>query len=100
MNFVYDEALKEYMQNTGKCNIIVELVLCENSDIEIAELHVFAADDKRANFFKEEKRYRSYPTEVGEVLLPRFPLELEEQVNFWLKSFWCFKSVGYQGIKI
>ena len=100
MNFIYDEALKEYMKRVGRHNIIVELVICENSDIEIAELHVFAADDKRAALFKKEKRYRSYPTEIGEVLLPRYPLTLDESVSFWLKSFWCFKSVGYSGIKL
>lgn len=100
MNFVYEEALKEYMNNTGKHNIIVELVTCDTSDIEITELHVFAADDKQAAIFKEKKRYRSFPTEIGEVLLPRYPLTMEEQVVFKLKKFWIFKSVGYEGIRV
>lgn len=100
MNFVMDEALKEYMLHTDRHHIIVEFINCENSDIEIADLHVFAADDKRAAFFKKEKKYRSFPSELGEVLLPRYPLELEETVTFYLKKFWIFKSVGYSGIKL
>ena len=36
--------------------IIWEFINCENSDIEIADLHVFAADDKRADFFKKENK--------------------------------------------
>lgn len=100
MKFLFDASLIEYMKQTGRHNIIVELVTCETSDIEIAELHVHAADDKRAAYFKDKKRYRSFPGEIGEVLLPRFALTMEEEIHFWLKRFWCFKSVGYSGIKI
>lgn len=100
MNFIYDEALKEHMNRTGKHHIVVELVTANTSDIEISELHVYLADDKQARFLKEKKRYRGQMTEEGEVLLPPFPLEYEENVRFWLKRFLCFKMVGYEGIKI
>jgi len=100
MNFVLDEPLIEYMKQSGKPHIIVEFINCENSDIEIADLHVFVADDKRATFFKNEKKYRGVPSQIGEVLLPKYPLEMEETVYFHLKKFWIFKSVGYKGIKI
>ena len=100
MNIVLDDALKAYMQRVGKPHIIVEMITCDTSDIEISELHVFAADEKQATFFKEKKRYRSFETEVGELLLPRFPLQCEEQVRFYLKKFWMFHSIGYEGIKI
>ena len=100
MKFEFDEALIAYMKEKGKPHIIVEFINCENSDIEIADLHVFAADDKRADFFKKEKKYRGVPAELGEVLLPKYPLELEETVQFYLKKFWIFRSVGYTGIKI
>lgn len=100
MNFKIDEALKAHMQHTGKKYIVVEMVTAETSDIEISELHVHIVNDRQAAFFKEKKRYRSFTVEAGEVLLPRFPLQCEEEVSFWLKTFWCFKTVGYKGIKI
>ena len=100
MKFIIDEALKTHMQHTGKNHIVVEMVTAETSDIEISELHVHLIDDRQAVFFKEKKRYRSFEAEVGEVLLPKFPLTCEDEVYFWLKKFWCFKSVGYSGIKI
>ncbi len=100
MNFIIEDTLKEHMERVGKKNIVVELVTADTSDIEISELHVYLADDKQAGFFKEKKRYRGRETEVGEVLLPPFPLQYEEEVRFWLKKFWCFKFVGYEGIKI
>ncbi len=100
MNFVIDQALRDHMQQKHKNNIIVELIVAENSDIEIAEFHVHIADDKRSAYFKEKKRYRSFPIEGGEVLLPKFPLTLEDTIHFYLKQFWIFKSVGYKGIKL
>ena len=100
MNFIIEDTLKAHMQRTGKNNIIVEMVTAETSDIEISEIHVYLANDKQAAFFKEKKRYRGYAVEEGEVLLPKFPLQCEEEVRFWLKTFWCFKTVGYEGIKI
>ena len=100
MNFVVEDALKEHMKKTGKPNIVIEVVSADNSDIEITELHVYLADNKRAAFLKAEKRYRGKETEVGEVLLPSFRLQYDETVRFFLKRFLCFKSVGYEGIKI
>lgn len=100
MNFVIEDALKEHMKKTGKTNIVVEVVSADNSDIEITELHVYLADDKRAAFLKAEKGYRGKKTEVGEVLLPVFRLQYDETVRFCLKRFLCFKSIGYEGIKI
>lgn len=100
MNFIIEDALQEHMKHTGKRNIVVELVTADTSDIEISELHVYLADDKQATFLKEKKRYRGRETELGEVLLPAFPLRYEENIRFWLKKFLCFKMVGYEGIEI
>ena len=100
MNFIKDDALKAHMQQSGKTNIVVEMVTAETSDIEISELHVHLVNDRQAAFFKEKKRYRAYEIEGGQVLLPRFPLECQENIRFWLKSFLIFKTVGYEGIKI
>lgn len=100
MTFVYEQELKDYMKKKGKHNIIVEMVTSDSSDFEISELHVYLADQKQVYFFRTKKRYRSVETEEGLVLLPPFPLELEEKVVFGLKSFWFLHWVKYQGIRI
>lgn len=100
MDFIIEDALKAHMKQTGKQTIVVELVTAETSDIEISELHVYLADEKKATFLKEKKRYRRYETEGGAVLLPAFPLQCEQTIHFWLRKFWCFKFVGYSGMKI
>lgn len=100
MNFFIDEALKMHMEHTGKRNIVVEVVTADTSDIEITELHVYLTDDKQARILKEKKRYRGREIDGGEVLLPAFPLQYQEEVRFWLKKIWFFKMVGYEGIKV
>ena len=100
MTFVIDEALKAHMEHTGKRNVVVEVVTAETSDIEITELHVYLTDDKQAKILKERKRYRGQEIDGGEVLLPPFPLQYEEEVRFWLKKAWIFKMVGYAGVKV
>ncbi len=98
MNFIYEEELKQYMQEKGYQNIVVEVVTINNSEIEISELHVHFADAKQTEFFKTKKQYYSVNTEMGEVLLPRYKLNYEEKIVFGLKKFWIFKSISYKGI--
>ena len=100
MKFIYDPALQEYMKKQGKDTIVVELVEINNSDLEVSELHIQLVDQKRAQFFREKKRYRSVDTEHGTVLLPRYPLQVAETVTFGLKSFLCFRYVTCKGIKV
>jgi len=78
----------------------VEPVEVNNSDFDVTELHVYLANDKQADFFKEKKRYKGYQTSVGEVLLPNYRLEYEETVVFGLKKFLFFRYITYQGIKL
>lgn len=99
MKFVYEPELLEYMEKKRKKNIIVEVVTC-NSDIDLTELHVYIADDKRAKFFVEEKKFYSITTDIGQVLLPRYRLDYAEVITFGLKTVWRFKSVKYEGISI
>lgn len=100
MKFIYEPELVEYMREKGHKNIIVELVQINNSEIEIAELHVHFVDERQADIFKNKKQYYSVNTEMGEVLLPHFKLTIDDEVVFGLKKFWFFKSVSYKGIKI
>lgn len=100
MNFIYEPELVEYMKEKGHKNIVVELVQINNSEIEIAELHVHFVDEIQTDIYKNKKQYYSVNTEMGEVLLPRFKLSFDEEIVFGLKKFWIFKSVSYKGIKI
>lgn len=100
MNFVYEEKLKDYIKKHNKKTLVVELITVNNSDFEITELSVHFVDERMRKIFTEKRRYRAFSTESGEVLLPPFPLELEETVTFGLKSFLFFNSVTYTGIKV
>ena len=98
MKFIYEDELKQYMQEKGYKNIVVEVVMINNSEIEISELHVHFVDARQTEFFKTKQRYYSVNTEMGEVLLPRYKLNYEEEIVFGLKKFWIFKSISYKGI--
>ena len=98
MHFIYEEELKEYMKQKNKKNIIVEVVTINHSEIEITELHVHFINEKQTEFYKTKKNYRSTETEMGEVLLPCFKLQYDEEIVFGLKSFLGFKSLSYKGI--
>lgn len=98
MKFIYEDELKEYMQEKGYKNIVVEVVTINNSEIEISELHVHFVDVRQTEYFKTKQRYYSVNTEMGEVLLPRYKLNYEDEIIFGLKKFWIFKSISYKGI--
>jgi len=99
MKITYTPELCEYMQQKKKTTIIVELVELK-SDLDMTELHVYLADERTRNIFRNKKGYGIAKTEVGEVLFPPFPLQFEETVTFGLKSFLFVKYVTYTGIKV
>jgi len=100
MTFVYSPALRGYMEKSGKRCILVEMVEINNSDLEVSELHVRFADARTRQIFTAKKRYRVVETELGEVLLPPFPLQPEDPVTFELRSVLGIKSIRYKGIKV
>lgn len=100
MEFQYEPRLLDYMEQKNKRTIVVELVEINNSDLDITELHVRFVDARLRDQFLNKKRYRLHTTPHGEVLLPRFPLKIEETVHFGLKSFLCFHSITYTGISV
>ena len=100
MEFRYEPELREYMKKQQKSTVVVEVVTSDYSDFEISELHVHLVDEKRAQFFKEKKRYRSKETEMGEVLLPPFSLQYDDVITFGLKKIWFVKYLSCQGIRI
>lgn len=100
MDIRYTPQLRDYMKKSGKQTIVVELVEINNSDFEISELHVRFVDKRLREQFVEKKGYRVAPAPEGELLLPRFPLELEPVVTFDLKKILCFPVLTYKGIKV
>ncbi len=98
MEFQFEPALLDYMEKRNKRTILVELVQINNSDFEISELHVRFVDQRLKKQFLN-KGYRRYETEHGEVLMPRFPLDMEETVTFGLRTFLFWKHLTYSGIK-
>ncbi len=100
MKFVYEPALREYMQKRGKRTIAVEVITSDCSDFEVTELHVRFLGDKQANCFKEKKHFRGHETECGEVLLPPYRMEYDDIITFGLKSFLFVKYITYQGIRL
>lgn len=99
MNFIYEPELLEYMKEKGLSTVVVEVIDAQHSDIEIQDFHVRLVNEKIANLFKTEKKYRSVPTQHGEVLLPRYRLEYDDTITFGLKKFLCFKSMTFTGIR-
>ena len=98
MEFQFEPALLAYMEKTGKRTILVELVQINNSDFEISELHVRFADKRLRKQFLD-KGYRLNETPCAEVLLPRFPLDMEPIVTFGLRKILFWNCLTYSGIK-
>ena len=100
MDIRYTPQLLEYMRKRGKRTILVEMVEINNSDFEISELSVRFVDRRLRELFVNKKGYRVFDAPEGELLLPRFPLELEPVVTFGLKKVLFFHVLTYTGIKI
>lgn len=100
MQIEYSEALVEYMKKKNQYDIVVELAECNNSEIEVAELHVYLTNSKRADFFVQKKGYGTVTTQYGRVLFPRMKLELGETVQFDIKKILFFYILKYNGIKL
>lgn len=100
MNFIYEPELIEYMQNKKRYNIIIELVSIDHSDIEMTDIHVFLANERQLKLFKEEKKYKTIKTSVGEILLPQYKFDVDDEIILGLKTTWCFKYITYKGIRV
>jgi len=99
MNFVYTPELADYIRRHNHKTLAVELVELNNTDLEITDLHIYFVNERvRAQLLK--KGYSVVPTDLGEVLLPRFPLQMADTVTFGLRSFLFFKHVTCDGIKV
>ena len=99
MEFVYDDALREYMTQKGKRHIVVEVVSSNYSDFEVTELYPHIISEKVAEAFKR-KRFVVRETDMGEVLLPPYRLHYADTVRFSLRSFLGIKSIRQEGIEL
>lgn len=100
MTIRYTPELLAYMDKKNNHTILVELVEINNTDVEVVDLHIYLPHPNQKEKFLKEKRYRTVTTEVGEVLLPPYPLQIDDEVTFGLKKFWIFTSLRCEGIKI
>jgi len=100
MTFEYTDELKQYMVEKNHKNIVVELVMCNNTEFEIAELHVHFVNEERYTYFREKEGYGIATTEVGHVLLPRYKLKYKDVVTFGLKKVLFWHVLTYDGIKV
>lgn len=100
MEFRYEPALQKYMREKGHRTILVEMVEINNSDLDVSELHVRFPNARIREQFVTKKNYRVFETELGEVLLPRYPLEMEDVITFGLKKVLFFHQITCKGIKI
>ena len=99
MEFKYTPELEAYIRKHNKKYLAVEMIELNNTDLEITDLHIYFVNKAmREQFVK--KGYSVVETELGEVLLPRFPLQMEETVTFGLKSVLFFKHITCEGIKV
>lgn len=99
MDIRYTPELADYIRRHNKRTLAVELLELNNTDLELTDLHIYFVNERmRAQLLK--KGYSAVPTQLGEVLLPRFPLKLEDTITFGLKTVLFFKHVTCDGIKV
>ena len=100
MEIKYTPELANYIRKHNKKALLVEMIELSNTDLEVTDLHPYFINKRMRDQFVNKKQYRVFSTELGEVLLPRFPLQTDETVIFGLKSILFFKQVTCQGIKV
>ena len=98
MNFTYSPELLEYLQQKGNTTILVELMEVNNTDLEIMELSIRLPDARTRDLFIQKKQYKVVKTDVGEVLLPKFPLNYSDTIHFGLKKILFFRQITCKGI--
>ena len=100
MEFICRPDLAAHMEKKGLDTVLVELVEINNSDLDVTELHPRLVDKRLRDIYVEKKGYRAVDAGWGTVLLPKFPLQMEEQVTFGLKRILFIKCVTCEGVKV
>ena len=105
MRFLADADVFAYMEKKDRRHLAVEVAQTNHSDIEITELYTRLVKAHFADYLVEKKNYRIYPllAEDGTetdcfVLLPKYYMEIKEEVRFSIKKTWLFHKVEIDGI--
>ena len=117
--FYCTKELFTYMKEKGRRVLSVEVASSDHSDFEVTELFLRLVKDEFAEYLKAKKRYRAKPLyllpdgspgptgpapdpadPVGQVLLPPYRLEIDEEVVFDRKRVWLFSKLVMDGIRL
>ena len=95
MNIQLDDRLKNYMQENQLQNILITSMMCHTwggSRLEISARFV----DKNETERLKADNFKSFPHELGEVLIRRIPEKADDTVHLGLSRF--FKKIIVEGL--
>lgn len=94
-NIQLDERLVNYMQENQLKHILIAPMMCHTWGGSRLEISARFVDEDELKILKTEK-FKSFPTELGEVLIRRIPERADDTVHLGLSRF--FKKIIVEGI--